>query len=184
MTSQQHQRDPEAFPFTCPQVESSPTPRPFSIPLLGWVSQFHLVPFTPSLVGSPMPLRKDCHPLLWIRGVPLKEVWWFAQSHPADIWGRRGCGLLAPAPGLFPDPGLRSATPAVPRQRLHRPGGPVLLKASLSSRPPPGSQRKTRTSRISSAGAWREASWWLRTVPPPDPGSVPRGPSELGFRLP
>ena len=49
VTSQRHQRDPEAFPFTCPQAESSPTPRPFSIPLLGWVSQFHLVPCTPYL---------------------------------------------------------------------------------------------------------------------------------------
>ena len=50
--------------------------------------------------------------------------------------------------------------------------------------PSPGSQRKTRTSQISSAGAWREASWWLRTVPPPDPGSVPRAPSDLGFCQP
>ena len=41
-----------------------------------------------------------------------------------------------------------------------------------------------RTSQISSVGAWREASWWLQNVPPPDPGSVPRAPCDLGFCRP
>lgn len=66
--------------------------------------------------------------------MPLREVWWFAQGHPADTWGE-GEGVRPPGscPRAFPDPGLQAAIPAVHRQRPHRPGGPVLLKASLLS---------------------------------------------------
>lgn len=44
---------------------------------------FCLVPITPSLVWDPQPHspKQDCHPVLQIRGVPLREVWWFAQHH-------------------------------------------------------------------------------------------------------
>lgn len=58
---------------------------------------------------------------------------------------------------LSPDPGSRRRSRST-QAGSHRPGGPVLLKASPSSSPFPRLQRKTRTSRISSAGAWREAA--------------------------
>lgn len=87
---------------------------------------------------------------------------------------------MIPTQGSFRAPWRQAVIPVVPRQQAHRWGVPVVLSASFSFRPSPGSRRKTRMSRILTAGAWREASWWLQAVTPPGPGSVPRGPSDLG----
>uniref|UniRef100_H2QVH1 Killer cell lectin like receptor G2 n=1 Tax=Pan troglodytes TaxID=9598 RepID=H2QVH1_PANTR len=42
------------------------------------------------------------------------------------------------------------------------------------------SLRTARTIWISTVGPWRKARWWLQTAALQDPGSVPRGPSDLG----
>lgn len=164
----------------------SPGSPPCTTPSLGCP----LVSFSPHhpipCLGPTHSPRKDCHHVLWIRGVLLREVWWFAQGHTVDSLGQEaGHIIITPASELFPDPpGLHAAIPAVPRQRAQGLGGPVSLSTFPSSRPSPDSQRKTSKDRISTAGAWREASSWLQTVPPPDPGSAPGGPSDLGSARP
>lgn len=64
-----------------------------------------------------------------------------------------------------------------------RPRHPKHL-SSFPSHPSPDSLRTARTTRISTAGPWRKALWWLQTAALQDPGSVPRGPSDLGSACP
>lgn len=83
----------------------SPGSPPCTTPSLGCP----LVSFSPHhpipCLGPTHSPKKDCHHVLWIRGVLLREVWWFAQGHTADSLGQAaGHIIITPASELFPDP--------------------------------------------------------------------------------
>lgn len=108
------------------------------------------------------------------------QAWWLTQHLTADEPGAVS-RHPHPRPGVLTRPAPRAVIQTVPRPagwRAMTPGSPF-TPHPLSSHPSPDSQRK-RTSRLSSAGVWREASLWLWTAPPQDPGSAPRGKTDLG----
>lgn len=138
---------------------------------------FCLVPITPPLVWDP----QHIHPSRTVTCSTDKgcatQVWWFTQGHAADEPG----AASRPLPQGASRP--RVVIRTVPRPagwRAATPGSPFTQHTPLSSRPSPDSQRKTRTSWISTAGVWREASLWLWTAPLQDPGSAPRGQTDSG----
>uniref|UniRef100_A0A8C5YBF4 Killer cell lectin like receptor G2 n=1 Tax=Microcebus murinus TaxID=30608 RepID=A0A8C5YBF4_MICMU len=121
------------------------------------------------------------HPLLqrapslsgtWGRGSPLAAA--------GTDSGRDAEGRASPAEGSAGSPTCRCRCKELGLERedavLLHPGDKKLPRAiGLID-----SQRMTRTTRISAVEAWRKASLWPWTAAPRDPGSVPRGPSDLG----
>lgn len=131
---------------------------------------------TPCL-GLPAPSPKqDCHPVLQIRGAPLGFGGSPGTSQPMSRGQPHNPTLRVPS--RPPPRAVIRTVPGPAGWRAVMPGSPFTLRPA-SSHPSPDSQRKT-TSRLSSAGLWREASSWLWTAPPQDPGSAPRGQTDLG----
>uniref|UniRef100_A0A2K5E6E1 Killer cell lectin like receptor G2 n=1 Tax=Aotus nancymaae TaxID=37293 RepID=A0A2K5E6E1_AOTNA len=140
------------------------------------------VPESPAFSRSTAPAHQllQCAPYpggTWGRGSPL------AAARKES--GRDAEGRASPAEGSAGSP----SSPTCCRCKelgLEKEGAALLPCAGLDrdKKLPRAvthldSPRMERTIRISTAGPWRKARWWLQTAALQDPGSVPRGPSDL-----